>query len=94
MFGIDESCFSARFLHFGDHMESDGRLTGGFRSENFDYSAARHAADSKCEVKRKRPGRNRFDLHIHVITEAHYDSFTLLLFKLGKRGFKCFFLVI
>ena len=75
-------------------MECDGRLTGGFRPENLYDSAARHAPDAECEVKRQRSCRNRLHVHMRVFAELHNRSLAEILFDLGKRRRKRFFLVL
>ena len=40
------------------------RFAGGFRAEDFDDAAARHAADAEREIDGQRAGGNDFDLDL------------------------------
>ncbi len=51
MFSVDERGGTAGGLGCGDRMKGQGRLTRAFGSIDFDDAAARHAADTKCDVE-------------------------------------------
>ena len=68
---IDVDADSTIALGFCNHMQCEGRLTGGFGSEQLDYPPPREPTDPECEVEGHRAGRDHFDPHARVLTHAH-----------------------
>ena len=62
MFGIDEGADAAALLGFGDRLQRQRGLAGGFRPIDLDDAAPRQAADAKRDIEPQRAGRDRFDL--------------------------------
>ena len=62
MFGVDEGGGAAELLDFGDHLQRERGLAGGFRSVDLDDAAARQAADAECDVETQRAGGDRLDV--------------------------------
>ena len=52
MLGIDEGGDAAALLGFGDDVQRQGRLAGGFRAVDLDDAAAWHAADAERDSSR------------------------------------------
>ena len=77
MFHVDESRGSALALRFGDDMQAESRLSGGFGPENFGHARAWDAADAEGQIERKRSGWNRLDLHVFRFAEAHDRAFAV-----------------
>ena len=63
VFGVDEGRHAAGLLRFGDDLQGDGGLTGGFRAEDLDDAAAREAAYAERSVEGDGTGRDDRDGH-------------------------------
>jgi len=95
VFGVDEGGGAAEFLHFGDDLEGQGRLPGGFRAVDFDDATAGQAADSEGDVEAQGAGRDGLDVAFDLsVAEAHDRALAELLFDLGKRGGESLGLVV
>ena len=90
---VDKRRVAAHFLAFGDAVERQGGLTGGFRPVDLNDSAARQTADTEREVQRKRAGGDRIHVHAVVLAKAHDSALAELLFNLRQRSLKRFTLV-
>src|SRR6202041_922999 len=63
------------------------RLARGFRAVNFDYPAARQAADPERDVEPERARGNGLDVHRAVVlAELHHRALAELTLDLGERG--------
>ena len=62
MFGVDEGANAALLLRFGDDLQRQRRLAGGFRSIDFDDAALRQTADAERDVEPERARRDRLDV--------------------------------
>ena len=51
MLGVDEGRGAAELLDFGDHLQRERGLAGGFRSVDFDDATARQATDAERDVE-------------------------------------------
>ena len=71
MFGVDEGTDAAQLLRFGDDMQRQRRLAGGFRAINLDHPATRQTADAKRDIEPERPRRNGLDFNRRALAEAH-----------------------
>ena len=89
MLGVDERADAATPLRFRDHVVDEGRLARGFRAEDLDDAPARQAADSQREVERKRPGRDRADLHRCGVVHLHHGALAERTLDLPERGIQC-----
>ena len=79
---IDEGDVAAVLLTLRDTVQGEGGLTGGFRSEDLDDSAARQTADAQRDIQAQRTGRDMLDIHMCVLTELHDSALAELLFDL------------
>ena len=52
MLGVYERGDPPVALSLGYHMESQSGLAAALRPEDFNYPAARHSANSQCQVER------------------------------------------
>ena len=87
MLGVHECGGAAVGLCRGDDRESERRLSGGLRPEDFDHAAARNAAHAKRDIETKRAGGN--GLHFiggARIAQAHHGALSKLFFDLAQRG--------
>ena len=85
MFDVDEGGEPAFFLGLGDHAQTEGRLTGGFRSVDLDDAALGQAADAEGEIHGEGAGGEGLDLHLGVGAETH-DGAVAELFGDGREG--------
>src|SRR4029079_17736845 len=76
----------AKLLRLRDHLQRQGRLARGFRTVNFDDTAARQPADTERDVEHQRSGGNRFDDIDGAISHAHDGAFAELFFDLTQCG--------
>ena len=51
MFRINKGTHAAVFLTLCDRLKAEGGFTGRLRTEDFDDTAARQAADTECQVQ-------------------------------------------
>jgi hypothetical protein len=94
MFGIDEGADAAALLGFGNDMEGERRLAGGFRAVDFDNTAARKAADAKRNIEAERTCGDRLDFdRLLVFAEPHDRALAEGALDLGEGGIKGFGLV-
>ena len=89
MLCIYESRVTARLLHLGNDMQSNGSLTGGFRPEYLDNTSARHAADAQCRVQRQRAGMHRLHRHVLVLAQLHDGALAEVALDLLHRRPEC-----
>ena len=81
MLCIDESSNPAALLALCYNMQSDGRLTTGFRSENLNDTALWNAANTQCHIQFQTAGRNRIYFHVCLVAQLHDSTFAELLFQ-------------
>ena len=87
MLRVDEGADAAALLRFGDGVERERRLAGGFRPVNLDHAAARQAADAERHVEADRAGGDGGDLHhLAVLAEAHDGALAERALDLRERG--------
>src|SRR6185312_4768186 len=85
VFDVDERRHAAALLGFGDDLERDGGLTGGFRSEDFADAAAGEAAGTEGRVDRDRArGDHRDGDNGFLRSEPYNRPFAELLFDLAE----------
>ena len=90
MLCIHEGAEAAGFLCLGDNMQRNGGLTGGFRSEDFDDTSARHTADAKGGIQGQNTGGDHLNVLVHgSISKTHDGAGTKLLVDRGNCMFKC-----
>jgi hypothetical protein len=95
VFGIDEGGVPPSFLHFGDDLQTERGLAGGFRAVDFDDAAARQAADAKRDIQPERAGGNDLNALVDLgIAHLHDGAFAELLFDLLQRCGERFCLVV
>ena len=82
MFCIDECSDTARFLCFGNGVDSQCCLTGRFRTIYFDDSTFRITAYTKRIVQGYRSGRDDFHILNFFVTQFHDRAFTEALLNL------------
>src|SRR4051812_28740576 len=94
MLGIDEGADATLLLCFGEAMQRERGLAGGFRSVNFNDATARQAADAERDVEPERAGGDGIDLHrLVVLAELHDRALAKGALDLGQRRIKSFRLV-
>jgi len=77
------------FLRFGDHLEGDRRLTGGFRAVNLADSSARKTAGPQGRIERDGAGRNhRYRDNGILRAEPQDRTLSKLLLDLAERLFQ------
>ncbi len=82
MFGIDERCDPAELLGFGDGVQRQRGLAGGFRPEQFGDSASRDPGAAQSDIQRQRTRADAFDLRVGVLVHLHDGALTVLLLDL------------
>src|SRR5262249_36233321 len=72
----------ALLLHFGDRMQREGRLAGGFRTVDLHDAAAGVTADAQRDVEAQRSRRNRGHVLREglLVAETHDRTLAELLF--------------
>src|SRR5699024_223227 len=90
VFCIDESGNTAFFLCCSDCMKGHRRLTGGFRTIDFDDSAFWISTDSKCVVQGDGPAVYCGNFTACLITKLHDCTFTKLLLHVLYHCFNRF----
>ena len=71
-------------------MQGEGGFTAGLGSENFYYSASRHAAYSRCLIEGKTARRNDVHFHFCAVVHTHNGAFPELLFYLRDSRVESF----
>ncbi len=88
--GIDEGSDAATLLGVGDDVETERRLAGRFRPEDFEDSAAGNADAAEGDVEGQRAGGDAVGGGAGGAVELHDGAFAELLFDLldgaGERG--------
>ena len=85
--GIDEGADAALLLRFGQAMQRERGLAGGFRPVDLDHAAARQAADAERDVEPERAGGDGVDVHrLVVLAEPHDRALAEIALDLGERG--------
>ena len=75
-------------------MQGQRRLTGAFRSVDFDDAPHRQTANAKGNIQPQRAGRTGFDLLDRIaIAQLHNRSLAELPLNLGKRAVQRLLLV-
>ncbi len=90
---VDECNFAAALLRLRDDVQRKRGFAGGLRTVDLDDSAARHAADAKCSIKRQRTSGDGVDNHFRLVAQTHDGALAEVLFDLLQRRFQRFFLV-
>ena len=87
MLGIDECANAAIFLALGNGLETECGFTGGFRTENFNHTAAGQAADAERQVHAEGAGGNNIKVFFLLAAVHFHDgAFAEVFFDLGKGG--------
>src|SRR5580658_5564821 len=95
MLGVDERRGAAGALHLSDDLQGERGLAGRFRSEHFDHTTARQAADAKRDVQSQRSGGH--GLHVpdgRRIAQTHHRSLAKLLLDLSECGVECLLAIL
>ena len=85
MLDIDERRKASAFLSLGDGGEGKRRFARGFRTEDFDDSAAWEATDAEGPVDQQVAGRDHIHIAAAFIAEAHDGCFSEFLLDMGDR---------
>ncbi|CAD5267570.1 hypothetical protein BOSE46_140178 [Bosea sp. 46] len=86
MLGVDEGADAALLLRFGNGVQRERGLAGGFRSVDLDDTTPRQAADAERDVEAERAGRDRLDLdRLLVLAQAHDRALAESPFDLRER---------
>ncbi len=95
VFRVDEGGQTAQALGFGNDLQRDRRLAGGFRSEDLSNPAARHAAHAERSVEADGSSGDNGDRQQGFFgAETDDGALAKLLFDLGKGEFYGFGAVI
>ena len=87
MLGVDEGADAALLLGFGDGVQRERGLAGGFGPVDLDHAAARQAADAERDVEAERAGRDGLDVHrLVVLAEPHDRALAEGALDLRQRG--------
>ena len=93
--GVNKAGDAAPFLHFRDHMQGHGRLTGGFRSVDLNDPASWNAAQSQSDIQAQGTGGRCFHFHHgRGISQFHHRAFAVLFLYLRDRRVKRFKLLV
>src|SRR5690606_30620136 len=85
--GIDEGAGAADLLHFGDDLQGERGLAGGFGAIDFDHASARQPPDTQGDVQPQGTGGHDLDVVFDlVVAVAHDGALAELLFDLRQRG--------
>jgi len=91
---VDEGADAALLLGFGDGLERQRGLAGGFGPVDLDDAAAGEPADAERDVEAERARRDRLDLdHLLVLAEPHDRTLAEGTLDLAEGGFEGFLLV-
>ena len=86
VFRVNEGARTADLLHFGDDLQGERRLAGGFGTEHLDDATAGQTAHAERKVKAQGARGNRLDvLDFGAVGHAHDGALAELLFNIGKR---------
>ena len=86
MLGVDEGGDAAGLLGFGDDVQGEGGLAGGFGAEDLDDAAAGDAAAAEGDVEARRAGGDAVDRSAMLVAvEPHDGALAELLFDLAER---------
>src|SRR5205809_610196 len=84
--GVDERGDAAKALRFGDDVQRQRRLAGGFRPVDLTHASARQAADAERGIEAERARGNDGDLLERAAgTEPHDSALPELPLDLGDR---------
>src|SRR5204863_603830 len=84
MLGIDVSTEAVEFLRFGNDLERQRRLAGGFGAVDFHDSATRYAANAESDIESEGSGRDHRGVFDHApLAELHDRTFAKLPFNLA-----------
>ena len=85
MLGIDERALPALFLHFGDDLQGERGLAGGFRAVDFNHPPARQAAYAERDIQPERTGGDHLNVLNHLaLAQAHDGALAKLFFDLSQ----------
>lgn len=95
---IDKCRFAALLLRFRDDMQSQGRLTGGFRPVDLYDPALRHAAHAGGQVQAYGACGDRIDIHLRRRVPQLHDGALAKLFLdlrhgVSQRFLPCFYII-
>ena len=88
VFNVNKRRFTARLLGLCDHLKRNRRLTGRFRSIDFNDSSFWNTANTERNVQTERPGRNNIDVHRLILPQTHQRTGAILFFYLCDNLFK------
>ena len=77
MFRIDKCRHPAGFLHLRNTMERHRRLTGRFRTEDFDHPTARQSPDTERDVSAEQLAALRHNPHAFLFELNRQDGMVL-----------------
>ena len=80
MLRIDKSRNAAPLLHFCDHVQRHGCLTGGFRSIDLNDPSSGDAAKPECDIKAQGSGGDRLNIHLYRGVAKFHDRTLAVLF--------------
>ena len=90
MLSINEGCYTSPLLSLSNHVQSDGSLTGRFRSIYLDDSSPRQTAYSQSQIDRENTGGDNLDIHPGLgVAQPHDGTFTEILFNPLQSKLQC-----
>ena len=92
---VDEACDAAPLLHFRDHVQGHGRLTGGLRSVDLNDPSLGNTAKAEGDIKAQGACGNGLDIHLNGrVAKFHDCSLAVLLLNLQKGRVKRLLLLV
>src|SRR3989338_470176 len=95
VFRVDERRRTTQLLHFGDNLQRQRGLAGGFRAVDFNHTTARQAAHAERDVQAQRAGGYDLNIARHVMfAEAHDRTLAKLLLDLAQSRRECLAFIV
>jgi hypothetical protein len=85
MFGVNVGADAAEFLGFSDNVCRERAFTGGFSSEDFDYTSSGQSTDAECDVESEGASGDGIQAAAGLVAESHDGIFTEVFFHSGKN---------
>ena len=92
MLRVDECGLAASLLYLGDGVESQGSLTGGFRSVDLNNTATGKSAHAQRQIQIEGSGGNGTDGHTGIVAHLNDGALAVSPLDLGDGGAQGFFL--
>ena len=84
MLSIHKGYLAAHLLCLCQNVQSQGGLTGGFRSIDLNNTSLGNTADTQGGIQRHRTGGNSIHIHLNILAQTHHGTLAVLLLDLGQ----------